>query len=103
MVLTGHAPEAGEGRARAELGSPALNCMPSREILRQRGADLLQRPVDLIAGDHKWRGDADRVHVRVLGKGASALPCLTVATRAARFPMKPDRQHPPPPPPPAAG
>src|SRR5258706_15593891 len=103
MVLAGHAPAAGEGRARAELGSPALNCMPSREILRQRGADLLQRPVDLIAGDHKWRGDADRVPVRVLGKGASALPCPTVATRAAGVRLEPHPPHQPPPPPPRAG
>src|ERR1700722_17781758 len=28
---------------------------PSREILPQSGADLLQRPVDLIAGYHKGR------------------------------------------------
>ncbi len=53
--------------------TPSLNCLPSREILPQGGSDLLQRPVDLIAGDHKWRGDADRVLMGVLRKDASAL------------------------------
>jgi hypothetical protein len=33
----------------------------------QSGSDLLQRPVDLIAGDYKWRGDADCVFMGVLG------------------------------------
>src|SRR5713101_7130820 len=75
----------------------SLNCRasPSREILPQRGSDLLQRPVDLIAGDHKWRGDADRVSMGVLGKDASALQRLTVATCVACFRVKLDRQHQP--------
>jgi len=51
----------------------------------QSGSDLLQRPVDLIAGDHKWRGDADGVFMSVLSKDASALECLTVATCIACF------------------
>src|SRR5882724_9404372 len=75
----------------------SLDCraLPSREILPQRGSDLLQRPVDLVAGDHKWRGDADGVSVGVLGKDASALQCLTVATCIACFRVKLDRQHEP--------
>src|SRR5258708_13163072 len=81
---------------RNAAGSSA-NCraLPSREILPQRGPDLLQRPVDLVARDHKWRGDADRVSMGVLGKDASALQCLTVATCIACFRVKLDRQHEP--------
>src|SRR5262245_33820719 len=43
----------------------------SREILPQSGGDLFQRPVDLIAGDNKRRGDANRVPMCVLGEDAS--------------------------------
>src|SRR5258705_4588262 len=73
----------------------SLNCraLPSRKILPQRGSDLLQRPVDLVAGDHKWRGDADGVSVGVLGKDASALQCLTITAWIAPFPAE---LHPPP-------
>src|SRR5258708_34590328 len=95
MVLTIRAPAAGEGRARAELGSPPLNCFPSRETPRQGSSDPVQRPVDLVAGDHKWRRDADGVNVRVLGKDASTLQGLAVATCAAGFRVKLDRQHQP--------
>jgi hypothetical protein len=28
----------------------------SRQVASQGGSSLLQRPIDLIAGDHKWRG-----------------------------------------------
>src|SRR6202158_4501719 len=67
--------------------------LPSRKILPQRGSDRLQRPVDLIAGDHKWRGDADRVFMSVLRKEACSLQCLTIATCTACFRMKLDCQH----------
>jgi hypothetical protein len=42
----------------------------------------------LIRGDHERRGDADRVLMGVLGKDASALECLTTATRVACFRVK---------------
>src|ERR1700692_3313120 len=63
--------------------SYSLNCraLPSREIVPQSGFDPLQRPVDLIAGDHKWRADADRVFMGILGKDPPALERLTIATR----------------------
>src|ERR1700682_905053 len=66
---------------------PLLICRapPSREIVPQGGCDPLQRPVDLIGGDHKWRRDADRVAMGVLGKDASALQGLAVAAGVARF------------------
>ena len=57
----------------------------SREILTQSGGDLFQRPVDLIAGDNKRRGDANRVPMCVLGEDASGLQGLTVATCTACF------------------
>src|SRR6202140_2407384 len=83
--------------ARSELTkvAPSLDCRgrPSREILLQGGADLLQRPVDLIAGDDKRRGDADCVFMSVLGEDASALQALAVAARPAGFRVKLDRQH----------
>src|ERR1700694_1871454 len=74
-------------------GTAAPRRMASRKILPQGAFDLLQRPVDLIAGDHKWRGDADCVLMGVLRKDASALQCLAVATCAACFRVKLDRQH----------
>src|SRR3979409_2343737 len=76
---------------------PLLVCRapPSREIVPQRGCDPLQRPVDLIRGDHKRRRDPDRVSMGVLGKDASALQGLAVATYIARFRVKLDRQHQP--------
>src|SRR5258705_169415 len=80
MVLTIRAPAAGEGRARAELGSPALNCVPSREILRRGSSDPLQRPVDLVAGDRNCRRDPASVAVRALVKHASALPGLVLTS-----------------------
>src|SRR6266436_9421008 len=76
-------------------GGDGCRALPSGKILRQRGPDPLQRPLDLLGGDHKWRGDADRVDVRVLGKDASLLQGLTVAACAAWFRMKLDRQHQP--------
>jgi hypothetical protein len=81
------------GRQRHAVDIEGHAALPSREILLQGGSDLLQRPVDLIAGDHKWRGDADRVLMGVLRKDASALQCLAVATCAACFRVKLDRQH----------
>jgi hypothetical protein len=45
----------------------------SRKILRQDRGELLQRPVDLVAGDHQRRGDADRVFMGILGEDALAL------------------------------
>jgi hypothetical protein len=67
--------------------------LPSRQIVPQSGSDPLQRPVDLIAGDHKWRADADCVFMGILGKDPPALERLAVATRIARFRVKFDRQH----------
>src|SRR5580698_6349523 len=64
-----------------------------REILSQRGSEPVQRPVNLVAGDYKWRGDADHVFMGVLGKDAPALKCLAVATCTAGFRVKLDRQH----------
>jgi hypothetical protein len=54
---------------------PSFNrrALPSREIPPQSGSDLLQRPVDLISGNHKRRRDADRVSMGVPGKDASAV------------------------------
>ena len=67
----------------------------SREILPQSGGDLFQRPVDLIAGDNKRRGDANRVLMRVLGEDASGLQGLTVSTCTTCFRVKLDGQHQP--------
>src|SRR5207245_10728547 len=64
---------------------------PSREILRQRRGELLQRPVDLVAGDHQRRGDADRVLVGILGEDALALERLAVAACAAGLGAQPRR------------
>jgi hypothetical protein len=51
----------------ASLAPHHCRTLSSREIMPQGGFDLLQRPFDLIAGDHKWRGDADGVFMGVLG------------------------------------
>ena len=72
-----------------------LSAAGSKLGLPERSFDPLQRPVDLIAGYHKRRGDADRVFMGILGKDAPALQCLTVATRVACFRVKFDRQHQP--------
>jgi hypothetical protein len=69
--------------------------IPSRQITPQNGSDPLQRPVDLIAGNHEWRGDADRVSMGVLGKNPPALQRFTIATRIASFRVEFDRQHQP--------
>ena len=59
---------AGPGRH----GDPPTQA-PSRKILRQDRGELLERPVDLVAGDHQRRGDADRVFMGILGEDALAL------------------------------
>jgi len=59
----------------------------------QSGSDPLQRPVDLIAGDHKCRANTDCVLRGILGKDHPALQCLTVETRMACFRVKFDRQR----------
>ena len=45
----------------------------SRQILRQGRGELLQCPVDLVAGDHQRRGDADRVFMGIPAEDALAL------------------------------
>jgi hypothetical protein len=46
---------------------------PSRQILCQGRGKLLECPVDLVAGDHQRRGDADRMLMGILGEDALAL------------------------------
>jgi hypothetical protein len=72
--------------------SDQLPSMPSRQVVPQNGSDPLQRPVDLIAGDHEWRGDADRVSVGILGKNPPALQRFTIATRIASFRVEFNRE-----------
>jgi hypothetical protein len=61
----------------------ACDCEGSKLGLPERSADPLQRPVNLVAGYHKWWGNTDRVSMGILGKDASALQRLTVATCVA--------------------
>jgi hypothetical protein len=68
-------------------------CEGSNLGLPERSSDPLQRPVDLVAGYHKWRGNADCVSMGILGKDASTLQRLRVATCVACFRVKLDRQH----------
>src|SRR5258707_253980 len=90
--------------------SSRIRCMAGRPIscpnspmmplhyaksLAERGADRLRGPVDLFAGDQEWRRDADVVDVSVFGKVAFALQALAVASGAAGFRVKLNRQHQP--------
>ena len=61
--------ETSASSAAAGPGKPQrVFLLPSRQIVSQNGSDLLQHPIDLIAGDHKWRGDANRVSMGILGE-----------------------------------
>jgi hypothetical protein len=57
----------------------------SRQILRQDRGELLERPVDLVAGDHQRRGDADRVLMGILGEDALALECKSRPCRKLSY------------------
>src|SRR5437762_11954384 len=64
-----------------------------REVLRQGRGEPLQLAVDLVAGDHQRRGDADRVLMGILGEDALALERLAVAACAPGLRLQFDSQH----------
>src|SRR5512145_722960 len=58
---------------------------PGRGALREDGLDLVDRPVQLVAGDDERRGEADRVHVGVLAEEPAVLEGVAVLAGPARL------------------
>ena len=69
----------------AKLGGGAAGVAPGQEdpLAGQHRLDLVHGPVELLAGDHERRGEADRVHVGVLAEQAAVLERVAVLARAA--------------------